>query len=227
VKTFPLSAETLTKNGILKRFHRVKLSDYYGAMKDWRELKKIFYSVPETRLRREWLEAQKIYNLLVFYRDNLPKAINLGKGLFLHGKSGTGKSLLLMAIARHAMSIGIRTKVLTAQGIINFFARSWQDKEISFEHSIMSVPFLCIEELYKENFTSLNVPTLTRVVKYREEAQLATCFTCNESLLNIAKNYSEALASAITGCCRVIEFDSKLDWRTIMQENWRNDILKG
>ena len=113
---------------------------------------------------------------------------------------------------------------MSAQGLINLFARSWKDEEVDFEKSIMQAQILFVEELYKENFTSINVPTLTRVIKYREETLRATCFTCNETLDSIANTYSQALASAITGTCRISEFESKLDWRNILQERWEKDL---
>ena len=222
-----LTPEMMTKSGILKRFHAVELSDYYGSMPDIEPLKKLFYTMTDKELVKELTHAQAIYKTVKFYADNLEKAISLGKGLFMFGESGTGKSLLLMALARTAMKKGIRTKVVTAQGLINAFARSWTDEDFNFNHALMGVPLLCIEEMNKENFTTLTTPTLTRVIKYREEAQLSTILTSNQGIEVISSNYSVAIASAITGCCKIIEFESKLDWRSVMQEQWETDIKKG
>ena len=132
--------------------------------------------------------------------------------------------ILMMCIAKEALMRRYKIRVVSAQGLINLFARSWTDKDVNFEAQIMNTPILFVEELYKENFTALNVPTITRVIKYREETLRATCFTCNETIDSISKNYSQALASAITGTCRIVEFESKFDWRTILQERWEKNL---
>jgi len=221
----PLTPALMNKFGILKRFHNAKLTDYYGSYPSIINMKKLFYSASERELLREWKQAQGIHKIIKFYIDNLEKAKDLGKGIFMYGNCGTGKSLLLMCIAREALARGMRIKVVSAQGLINLFAKSWDaNNELNFESSVMKVPFLFIEEMGKEHMTSIALPTLTRVVKYREEAQLPTCFTCNEDFENIQKSYSPALASAILGTCKLIHFDSKLDWRNLLQESWQKEL---
>jgi DNA replication protein DnaC len=222
---FILTPALMDKHGILKRFHNVNLSNYYGANASWANLKTLFYNVSERDLIAEWKEAQKIYQTVKFYIDNIVKAKSLGKGLFLYGNCGTGKSLLLMCIAKEALSKGMRIRVVTAQSLINLFAKSWDaEKGLHFESLIMKVPFLFVEELGKEHMTQIALPTLTRVVKYREEALLPTCFSCNEDFETIEKQYSASLASSIIGSCKLVHFDSSLDWRKVLQESWTKEI---
>lgn len=222
---FVLTPSLLNRHGILKRFHNVKMTDYYGASKDWRPLKKIFYNEPDNLIIREQSKAMTIYKTILFYADNIVKAQKLGKGLFLYGNCGTGKSLLLMCLAKEALSKGLRIRVVTAQGLINVFAKSWNSEAgINFENYVMKVPFLFVEELGKEHMTQIALPILTRVVKFREEAQLPTCFSCNEDFEVIRTKYSAALASSIMGTCKLIHFESKLDWRNALQEQWQKEL---
>jgi len=219
-----LEPKFLVRCGILRKFHSLELKHYYGAWKDHQKLAEKT-GIPLTRAKRELADAQEIFKIVSFYINHLDNAIKKGKGLFLYGNSGTGKSLLLNCIAKEALRKRKRVVVLSAYKLVDLFAQSWNpDNEVNFDYKILKAPLLCVEEMNKELFNSATLPTMTRVVKYREANLKATCFTCNEPIEIIEKKYSKAIASSIRSMCKLILFDSGIDWRNVENENWERDL---
>jgi len=220
------SPSVMRKHGILSKYHDLQLTDYYGFYKSSSDLHKKFPAHSRDKIKREWEDAKDIAETILLYFDNIDRALKLGKGIFFFGNSGTGKSLLMMCIAKEALNKKYSVRVVSAQGIVDEFAKSWDSEygQKDFKTRIMNVKLLCIEEMNKEFFNSVTIPTLTRVIKYREANCLATMITCNEDIQIIEKKYSPTIASAIKGSCKLLRFDSDLDWRDIEQENWESDL---
>lgn len=221
-----VDSQTMLRAGLLKKYHDIDMATYYGADKDITRLKEFFPDKSRKFLENDLKDAQDIFSTVKFYIENMQAAIKKGKGIFFYGNSGTGKTLLMALIVKEALKKRIRVRMVSSHAIIQRTAATWdKDSDVDFDHEMLHVPLLCVEELNKEFHTALTTPTLTRVIKYREANMKATCFTCNEDMADIKEKHSNAMFSAVKGMCKELVFDSTLDWRDIEQANWQRDIL--
>ena len=183
-----LSVKNMLSRGIPKHFLDVSLDDFDTDGNEKRERAK-----------------QHICS----YLTNIDKTLRDGKGLYLYGSNGVGKTMLGSIIVKETYRYRYTSKRLTFVEYIDQYTKIWKAQSVdereamedSFYHYIKSVDFLVLEEIGKEQ-TKLDmaVTILEDCLRYREEKGLCTIICTNMSLEELVGLYkSKSIESLIRG----------------------------
>lgn len=181
-----LSPVNLSKRGVPKRFHDIKVED----LKD--------YGSEE---RRELLKT------IVKYINNLDAMFNKNVGLFMYGSNGVGKSFIASLIVKEGYKHRYTSKRCTFVEYVQEYTRMWNVKdsverehlEELFYHNYKAVEFLCLEEVGKELDTKLSPVVLEDLLRYREEKGYPTIICTNISPKTLVEQYGASIGSLIKG----------------------------
>lgn len=187
---------TLKRAGIPKRYWNAQLDDEGGEM----------WLVTEKGERKEAVTGEE---LLAMVRD--------GRGLFLTGKSGRGKTHTGCAILLRLMAEHVRVKFADVEKIEREVKAAWDERGQTEEGVIaryVNAPVVVIDDLGAEELTPTTMKTLRAVISGREAEDAVTIFTSNYSrrdfALHIAqesdRTMASRLASRIAGMTEVVEF---------------------
>ena len=183
-----LSEKNMLSRGIPKHFLNVSIDSFESFGDE----------------RRESAKHQIEYYLL-----NLHANLKDGKGLYIYGSNGVGKTMLASIIVKEAYRFRYTSKRLTFVEYLDQYTHIWkaqsteerEELEDTFYHYIKAVDFLVLEELGKEQTkTEMAVTILEDLLRYREEKGLCTIICTNMSLKELMERYkSKSVESLIRG----------------------------
>ena len=128
-------------------------------------------------------ENRKAYQIAKSYADNWEQNAKEGKGLYLEGTCGTGKTHLAVAISLELINHGIPVVCKTSIDLLADIKRSYEQDSTVSEEDVLSVyktaDLLVIDDLGKERATEWSVPILYSIINDRYEAMLPTIITTN------------------------------------------------
>lgn len=152
---------------------------------------------------------KKVVDIIREYMDTTD-----GKGLFLVGENGVGKSYLVCAAFIELLSRGLPVYRVHAQT-----AHQWYlDKNREKMKLVSGSYFLCIDDFGKEHFDSpaasaLSAKVWDAILRYRVERNRPTWFTSNIELKKIRQMYGDSLASLMMEAVDVLPVSGKTDRR--------------
>lgn len=183
-----LSEKNMLSRGIPKHFLNVSIEDFESFDDEKRERAK------------HHIEA---------YLKNLGATLKDGKGLYLYGSNGVGKTMLASIIVKEAYRFRYTSKRITFVEYIDQYTKIWKAQSVeekealedAFYHYIKAVDFLVLEELGKEQTKiDMAVTILEDCLRYREERGLCTIICTNLSLQELIDLYkSKSIESLIKG----------------------------
>lgn len=122
------------------------------------------------------------------YANNFDQNAMRGKGIYLQGSNGTGKTHLAAALAMHLMRKGIPTIFRTANELLLDIRQGIdEDNEDSRLRRYYSVPLLVIDDLGKEKCTEWSIATLFDIINRRYEDMMPTVITTNYNNAELVK----------------------------------------
>ena len=140
-----------------------------------------------------------ILNFLEDYKKG-----NIGKGLYLHGSFGCGKTYLIAALFNELAKKGEKSAIIYFPDFLRTLKASFnksEDEEVSFSDKyeyIKNIKFLLIDDIGAENVTAWGRDEiLGTLLQYRMNEKLPTFFTSNfnidelENHLAISKDKSD------------------------------------
>ena len=145
-----------------------------------------------------------------------------GRGLFLHGTTGTGKTTALISIFKHWLKTHFgwgtsRSPSFSDWKFINFpmwiielqsaYRRDVSPSELIKE--LCEKPFLIIDDIGAEKMTDFVRQTTYALINEREMEMRPTFITSNFALQRLNEHIDERVASRIAGMCEVIELKGK------------------
>ena len=105
-----------------------------------------------------------------------------GKGLYIQGGVGAGKTYEMCALAKAFVFAGYSVKATTTLAMLNSIHDSYNGSEHDGVRRFCEVDILFLDDIGKENANSWALTTLFEVVNYRYENMLPTVFTSQYSL---------------------------------------------
>ncbi|WP_346686718.1 ATP-binding protein [Enteroscipio rubneri] len=124
-----------------------------------------------------------------------------GKGLYILGNVGAGKTYEACALAKAFVFAGYSVKVATTLSMLNSIHGSYDDSEREGVLKFCEADILFLDDFGKENANSWALTTLFEVINYRYENMLPTIFTSQYSLdaleRRLARNNEVESAKAI------------------------------
>ena len=142
-----------------------------------------------------------------------------GKGIYLHGEVGTGKTHIAYAMKKHYDQPGENTpngwrsgRSLLLWNVVDLmheirsdFDRSWEAKRQADNELMNYRGVLILDDLGAEKATEFVAETLYRIINHRYVNMLPTVFTSNCTLQELAEKIGDRSASRITEMCDTYE----------------------
>lgn len=126
-----------------------------------------------------------------FYKNY--KKTKSGKGLYLHGNFGSGKTYLIAALFNELAKNGEKVSIVYWPEFLRSLKASFNTNfEEKFEY-IKKVPLLLIDDIGAENLTAwARDEVLGSILQYRMQEKLSTFFTSNLDLGELEAHFSIA-----------------------------------
>jgi len=118
------------------------------------------------------------------YVADVQQNLDLGKGLWLEGDVGTGKTTLAMLVSKAALDAGRTVAVYSLPRLLSLLRESMDSEDglVDFLDRLAEVDLLHIDDLGAENRTEWVLEQLYSIVNARYEAQRAIVATTNLEL---------------------------------------------
>lgn len=159
-------------------------------------------------------------NSLKYYISKASKMYENGKGLYIHGGNGVGKTTLAILFLKHiihnskcsALFAPFADLVILNSRIIGGFHDKDADKSISY---IKNVDFLVLDDIGKEfdNGKDYTRATLNSILRYRDLWNKPTIYTANSPLDVLREHYGDSNYSIMLGRSMVITSKYQNDHR--------------
>jgi DNA replication protein DnaC len=197
----------LLHNGVGKAYQRLGWQDAVG--------------VPETTLQQ-----------VMTYVDHADVYVERGVNLILHSPdAGTGKTLMIMLMAKALMHRGHDVFVAQMNSIVEMYTAGWRSKEDKdhFERRIMNCGVLVVDDLGKETgqgHVDFIDRLLDRVVRHRVAASAPLLVTTNLTPEQLNEGYNRYVASLLTESCVFVETSGR-DWRPRARQRMQDEVAQG
>ena len=139
-------------------------------------------------------ENKRSFEVATDYIKNFREYFTQGKGLYLEGPCGTGKTHLAIAIALAIINTGVPVICKTSIDFLGDIKRCYERNSEVTEEEVLeaykTVDLLIIDDLGKEQVTEWSVPVLYSILNERYEALLPTIITTNYNTSALAEKLS-------------------------------------
>lgn len=176
-------------------------------------------SLPKEQLDpiQAWLEQKKLN-------------ISRGRGLFLSGAVGTGKTLVLNLVLKEVIKADIAAYFTTFSGMVESFTSTWGDNEEKkrFATRFMRTRVLGLDDLGKEfrSANRLSATTFDHVLRTRVFEDRTTLLTSNLSSKEVQIGYGAAVLSLLAEQNVHVHFEGQ-DFRVKAHDRTGDEIAAG
>ena len=160
---------------------------------------------------------KSLKKFVVDYINNIEDNFKNSRGIYLYGSNGVGKTLISSILLKEAYRHRYSCKRVTFQEYINSYTKVWnansiedrEELETNLYTDFKGVEFLVLEEIGKGVETSIEVPILEDLLRYREDKGLVTIFATNISPSTVKDTYGVSIFSLITGNCIPVQIEGE------------------
>lgn len=139
-----------------------------------------------------------------------------GRGTFLFGPCGTGKTLSAACAVRLAVLDGKRAKLVTAKQLLDSVKAGYDGGDRGALDRAEAYDLLALDDLGVERSTEWALETITRLIDTRTTRQRPTIVTSNYRLGELRDRWGgvpgQRIVSRIAGACERVEMGGE-DWR--------------
>lgn len=125
---------------------------------------------------------KEAYGIIEKYMENATKAINSGKGLYIYGDCGVGKTHIATAIALELQKQGFGVLFSTVTEYLNNIKNTFRDYDESSENirkMYADIEILILDDIGKENVTTWSAEEVFALMDGRYSKSKAIIFTSN------------------------------------------------
>jgi DNA replication protein DnaC len=150
---------------------------------------------PQVRAVRDWLRS-------------LDAQLEAGRGLWLYGDVGTGKTTLAMLASKHALEAGRTVAIYSLPRLLAEIRKTFDDEAqesyVSLLDRLAAVDLLHVDDLGAEKTSPWVLEQLYALVNARYEEQRAMIVTTNLEREALAEQIGERTVSRLEEMCEVI-----------------------
>lgn len=143
----------------------------------------------------------KLYSLVDGYCRNYKAMLQDGKGLYIHGRTGNGKTYAASCIAHDLRMKDVTVLFITAVDLISrikqTFDKDIKDNEDLLIRSLGYADFLIIDDLGRENVSEWSKSIIFQIVDNRVRKKLPLIITSNLDEEELQKLYGQAISERI------------------------------
>lgn len=136
-----------------------------------------------------------------------------GRGAYLYGPCGTGKTYAASCAVRLAVMDGKRARIVSVSRLLEDARHEYDGGERGVLDRAAGTWLLALDDLGAERPTEWAIERVCDLVDYRVMRNLPTIFTSNYSLGEIRNRFGGVegmrVASRIGGACEIMEFGGK------------------
>jgi len=156
------------------------------------------------------LQTKIAVNEVRAYVDDLDARLEEGRGLWLFGDTGTGKTTLAMLISKAALEAGRTVAIYSLPKLLARIRRTYDsepggDSYLSFFERLTSVDLLHVDDLGAEKRSDWVLEQLYALVNERYEAQRSVLLTTNLPHIELEEQIGPRTVSRLTQMCDEIE----------------------
>jgi DNA replication protein DnaC len=168
-----------------------------------------FERPPVSDMARD-LQTKIAVNEVRGYVDDLDARLGEGRGLWLFGDTGTGKTTLAMLISKAALEAGRTVAIYSLPKLLARIRRTYDsepggDSYLSFFERLTSVDLLHIDDLGAEKRSDWVLEQLYALVNERYEAQRSILITTNLPHPELEEQIGSRTVSRLTQMCGEVE----------------------
>ena len=143
----------------------------------------------------------QVRELRAFVRD-IDANLDKGRGLWLTGGYGTGKTSLAMIVSRAAIDAGRSVAIYSCPHLLNMIRESIDGGGvIGFLERVASADLLHIDDLGAEHRTEWVLEQLYTIINSRYEDERSAVITSNLERDELAEQLGERIVSRLEGMC--------------------------
>jgi DNA replication protein DnaC len=137
------------------------------------------------------------------YVRDLPEMLSRGRGLWLEGEVGTGKTMLAMLVSKQAIELGHTVAIYSLPRLLSVMRQSIEeaDGSLGFLDRLCSVDLLQIDDLGAESQTEWVLEQLYSVINSRYEDERSLVVTTNLNHDELREQIGERTVSRIVEMC--------------------------
>jgi DNA replication protein DnaC len=156
------------------------------------------------------LQTKIAVNEVRGFIDELDARLQEGRGLWLFGDTGTGKTTLAMLISKAALEAGKSVAIYSLPKLLARIRRTYDsepggDSYLSFFERLTSVDLLHIDDLGAEKRSDWVLEQLYALVNERYEAQRSILITTNLPHPELEEQIGSRTVSRLTQICDEVE----------------------
>jgi len=156
------------------------------------------------------LQTKIAVNQVRAFVDDLDVRLREGRGLWLFGDTGTGKTTLAMLISKAALEAGKTVAIYSLPKLLARIRRTYDsepggDSYLSFFERLTSVDLLHIDDLGAEKRSDWVLEQLYALVNERYEAQRSILITTNLPHPELEEQIGSRTVSRLTQICDEVE----------------------
>jgi DNA replication protein DnaC len=156
------------------------------------------------------LQTKIAVNEVRAFIDDLDARVAEGRGLWLFGDTGTGKTTLAMLISKAALEAGKTVAIYSLPKLLARIRRTYDsepggDSYLSFFERLTSVDLLHIDDLGAEKRSDWVLEQLYALVNERYEAQRSILITTNLPHPELEEQIGSRTVSRLTQMCDEVE----------------------
>jgi DNA replication protein DnaC len=156
------------------------------------------------------LQTKIAVNEVKAFVDDLDVRLQEGRGLWLFGDTGTGKTTLAMLISKAALEAGKTVAIYSLPKLLARIRRTYDsepggDSYLSFFERLTSVDLLHIDDLGAEKRSDWVLEQLYALVNERYEAQRSILITTNLPHPELEEQIGSRTVSRLTQICDEVE----------------------
>jgi DNA replication protein DnaC len=147
----------------------------------------------------------QVREVRAFVRD-VESNLAEGRGLWLTGGSGTGKTALAMIVSKAAIDAGRTVAIYSCPRLLGVIRESIDTGKLEFLDTLAGVDLLHIDDLGAEHRTDWVIEQLYSIVNTRYEDQRSILITSNLDREQLAEQLGERIVSRLEGMCELLPF---------------------
>lgn len=145
-------------------------------------------------------------------KEKISANLKAGKGVYLYGEVGSGKTYIVYALIKRAKELGVSTRIHNTTDLFRIIRDSYGKKYESYYDNTLQMildfkGILILDDIGVESATDWVQETLYGIVNKRYEEKQVTIFTSNLKIGQLAEKVGDRIASRIVEMCDVIQLE--------------------
>jgi DNA replication protein DnaC len=137
------------------------------------------------------------------FAARIEENVDAGKGLWIMGDVGTGKTTLAMLVSKAALDAGRTVAIYSLPRLLNLIREAIQDEDgvVGFLDKVVSVDLLHIDDVGAENRTDWALEQLYSIVNARYEDERSVVMTTNLEPNELSEQIGARTVSRLLEMC--------------------------